>query len=212
MLPLTQHFRFVGACAIVLGTGACAGTLDDPARFETQALSDSGPANGDGGRAACPDTPDLFAKACSSAGCHGPVDKIQGLDLQSPNVASRLVGVRAMGGGLLIDPANPNQSVIYTKLTPTPPFGARMPSGEPALDDATVACVLSWVAEQNGSLSPNDGGGQAYPQDAAPDDASSGDATIDGGPDASVHDAAGAPDAAPDVHSDSSAHDAATNG
>jgi hypothetical protein len=207
MLPLTQRFRFVGACALVLGAGACAGTLDDPARFETQALSDSGLAGGDGGGAACPVIPDLFAQACSSAGCHGQVDKIQGLDLQSPNVASRLVGVRAMGGGLLLDPANPNQSVIYTKLTPTPPFGARMPSGKPALDDATVACVLSWVGEQNGSLSPNDGGGQAYPQDA-----SSGDVTMDGGTDASVHDAAGAHDAATDVHTDGSAHDAAING
>jgi hypothetical protein len=209
MARLTLRFGFVGACVLVLGSAACAGTLDDPARFDTQALSDSGLA--DGG-AACPDVPALFAQACSGAGCHGPTDPIQGLDLQSSDLASRLVNVHAMGGGLLIDPANPNKSVIYTKLIPTPPFGARMPSGKPALDDATVACVLSWVSAQSGSLASNDGGGQPYAPDAAPDDASSGGATMDGGIDASVRDAAVAHDAATDGHSDSAARDATTNG
>jgi hypothetical protein len=193
MLPLTQQLRFVGACALVLACEACAGTLDDPVRFETQALGDGGLMDGGG---ACPDIPnDLFVQTCSTAGCHGTVDKIQGLDLQSPNVAARLVNVRATGGGLLIDPVNPSQSVVYTKLTPTAPFGARMPAGKPALDDATVACVLLWVSENNGSAPSDDGGGQTYAPDAAPDDASPGNGTMDGGIEASDHDATIARDA-----------------
>lgn len=147
MLASTQRVWFAGAFALLLGSGACAGTLDDPARFETQAVSDGGVSDGgltDGG-GACRDIPTLFAQTCSTAGCHGTTDKVQGLDLQSSNVASRLVNVHAAGGGLLIDPTNPSQSVIYAKLTPTPPFGGRMPVGKP-LDSATIACVLSWVS------------------------------------------------------------------
>jgi hypothetical protein len=58
----------------------------------------------------------------------------------------RLSGKQAMGGsGLLIDPANASASVLYTKLTPTPPFGARMPLVGAPLSDADMACVLSWI-------------------------------------------------------------------
>ena len=58
----------------------------------------------------------------------------------------RLSGKKAMGGpGLLIDPTTPTASVLYTKLTPTPPFGARMPLVGAPLSDADIACVLSWI-------------------------------------------------------------------
>ena len=82
--------------------------------------------------------------------------KSQNLDLQSPGVAARLVGVAASGGGLLIDPTDPSQSVVYTKLTATPPFGSRMPLGMVPLDDAMLACVLSWVSQQMGSAGGDD--------------------------------------------------------
>jgi hypothetical protein len=148
MTRLTPKLCFLlGGCALVLGGVACAGTLDDPARFEPHAATDAGVS--EGAAAPCPDIPkDVFATTCSTAGCHGTVDRAQGLDLQSPNVASRLVNVHAMGGGVLVDPANANQSVIYTKVLSAPPFGGRMPIGKPPLDDATVACVLSWVSGQ----------------------------------------------------------------
>jgi hypothetical protein len=127
----------------------CPGSLDDPARF----LPDAGGSGADG--AACPDVPTtVFVPICATAGCHTAADKIQGLDLESPNPASRLVGACARGGGLLANPTNPSQSVVYTKLTITPPFGSRMPLGKPSLDDATTACVLAWISAQTGSASP----------------------------------------------------------
>jgi hypothetical protein len=132
--------------ALLLTGAGCPGSLDDPARF----LSGVG---GDG--SACPDIPTtVFVPICATAGCHTAADKIQGLDLQSPDAASRLVGACARGGGLLVDPANPSDSVVYTKLTFTPPFGSRMPLGKPPLDDATTACVLAWISAQNASTSP----------------------------------------------------------
>ena len=132
----------------------CPGTLDDPARF----LIDAEPAVGTDGNG-CPDIPDgVFRGTCTSAGCHSAADKTQGLDLESPGAASRLVGACAFGGGLLIDPGQPSRSVVYTKVTIAPPFGSRMPLGKPPLDSKTIACVLSWVSAQEGTASDCDAG------------------------------------------------------
>jgi hypothetical protein len=136
------RFAIVAAVAACVG---CPGSLEDPGRFTSANSS-------------CPDVPQaIFKQTCSAtAGCHSATDKQLGLDLQSANVASRLVGIKAMGGGgvdYLVDPTNPSKSVIYTKLTAFPPFGARMPFSETPLDDATIACVLQWITTQ-----VNDGG------------------------------------------------------
>ena len=48
-------------------------------------------------------------------------------------------------------------SVIYTKLTAFPPFGARMPFSETPLDDATIACVLQWITTQISDGGSGDG-------------------------------------------------------
>ncbi len=105
------------------------------------------PAAGDGA-VGCADVPrDVLAARCATSGCHSAADKSQGLDLESPNVAARLVGVAAGAGpGLLIDPSAPSRSVVYTKLSASPPYGARMPFARTVLDDETTACVLAWVA------------------------------------------------------------------
>ena len=77
---------------------------------------------------ACPDIPTMLAKSCGTSGCHDSTTQAEALDLVSPDVAARLVGVPASeGAGLLIDPGTPSDSVLYTKLLPNPPFGARMP-------------------------------------------------------------------------------------
>ncbi len=160
----------VGAWLACVG---CPGSLEDPGRF-----TDSG--------ASCPDVvQDVFVASCSIAGCHTSSTKTQGLDLESPDPASRLVGVAATEGtGLLIDPSNPANSVVYSKLGAVPPFGSRMPYGRPALPDATIACVLAWVTAQTEDGGAGDGASAAG-TDAAegadsttpPDDASGSDAS-----------------------------------
>ena len=92
----------------------------------------------------------MIAARCATSACHSAADKSQGLDLESPDLAARLVGVAATASGLLlIDPAAPQNSVVYTKLTATPPYGSRMPLARTALDDATIACLLAWVAKSS---------------------------------------------------------------
>jgi hypothetical protein len=145
-----------GSLALLLGAG-CAGSLSDPGAFAIAGSEDAGvtveagvgsDASEASAAPSCPDVPSLFVKSCGESGCHDAKTQAQGLDLVSPGVASRLVGVTTTEGtGLLIDPGAPSQSVVYTKLLASPPFGARMPTGAP-LDDATIACVLTWVTAQ----------------------------------------------------------------
>ena len=128
-----------------LGAG-CAGTLEDPERFASPTGGGVAPDGLPRDPTRCPDVAvTVFGARCVNAGCHNADDRTQGLDLQSPDVGTRLMGKRASGGaGFLIDPEGAAKSVLYRKLTKNPPFGARMPlSG--TLDDGTVACVLAWI-------------------------------------------------------------------
>jgi len=118
---------------VALLLAGCPGSLDDPGRFTTQ--SDT-----------CPDIPMVFAGSCGATGCHATQNPASGLDLDSAGIYGRLSGQKAKGGsGLLLDPASPDHSVLYEKLGTTPPFGARMPLSGATLDDATIACVLTWI-------------------------------------------------------------------
>jgi hypothetical protein len=141
----------------------CAGTLDDPGRFLDAADSDvteseasvavdaqlSG-ADEVTSSPTCGDAPEeIFLPNCTGTGCHNSQDKAQGLDLQSPNLATRLIGVPATEGpGLLIDPTTPSSSVLYAKVTAIPPFGARMPLGATPLSSQTISCVLAWITQE----------------------------------------------------------------
>ncbi len=166
LLPLAARpVVTAGALALLLSTAACPGTLPDAAAF-----LDPGDAGGavitpsdaaavaTEAAAACPDVPTLLAQTCGAVGCHDSTTRAEGLDLASADVASRLVGVPASeGAGLLIDPASPAKSVIYTKLLASPPFGARMPTVM-ALDQATILCVLEWVTAEVSGGTVADGG------------------------------------------------------
>ena len=145
--------------AAALAWAGCAGTLADPAAF-TDATGDSGAANigvDAPAAASCPDVPTLFIQSCGTSGCHDATTKAEGLDLWSPGVASRLVGVAAAEGvGLLIDPSTPSKSVVYTKLLTTPPFGARMPTGS--------SLEFAGLPQNCGDALPAGGGERSRPQ------------------------------------------------
>jgi hypothetical protein len=121
---------------LTLFVAGCWGSLD-PAQF--------------GVASACGDVPTtVFSARCASSSCHAAAWPAAGLDLQSPSPGTRLMNKPATGGaGLIIDAAHPNRSVLYLKLTPTPPFGNRMPLGG-MLDGSTIDCVGSWIAQQVG--------------------------------------------------------------
>lgn len=137
-------------CAGLLA--ACPGSLDkskfgDAAVAEDAAVADAG---------ACDPITTIFPTRCATIGCHDATAKQGGLDLASADVAARLVGVNATGGaGQLIDRSNPDRSVIYSKVTASPPFGARMPTAGP-LSDAEIECIHAWAARL--AAAPPDGG------------------------------------------------------
>lgn len=148
-------FLAVGALFSLL-TG-CPGTLDDKARFLVDAAAldaadaDAGAhADADADADACGDVPTrILVPSCGSNGCHSASAPQQGLDLVSPGVAARVVGVQAkVCPGTLADPDNPRGSLLYSKLAPRPPCGAQMPIAQPPLSSADAACVLAWIAGQ----------------------------------------------------------------
>ncbi len=142
----------VAALALLPG---CPGSLRDPERFN----------------APCPaDVPaQILVPSCAGASCHSATAHAAALDLESPGLPARLVGVHATGGdGLLVDPANPDGSVLVRKLTPTPPFGAQQPPGAP-LDPATVDCIRVWVRAIISGVGDGGTGGDLGPSgDLAP--------------------------------------------
>jgi hypothetical protein len=132
-------------CCLAVGAG-CAGALENPGDFSY--LQDAGALNPDGGSigGGCDPVTTIFVPSCATASCHSATTQQASLDLESPGLPARLLGKKCVGGpGFLIDPTNPDQSVIYTKVTATPPFNFQMPLGGSALDDDQVACIKSWV-------------------------------------------------------------------
>jgi len=136
------RFASSAACLALLG---CAGSLDNPERFENLANLDGGQVTppSDGG---CDPVIDIFPVGCATSACHSAQSQQGSLDLQSAGLPQRLVNQTAHGGpGLLIDKQNPAQSVILLKLMAPPPFGFQMPLGAPPLSPDEVACIQAWV-------------------------------------------------------------------
>ena len=138
----------VGASLALLGATGCPGKLHDKDRFLVDAAIPMGGDDADVG--GCGDVvARIFIPRCGGSNCHGPTAPQQGLDLESPGVAARVVGVAATScAALLADPADPASSFLYRKLAAKPPCGAQMPLAQLPLASADSACVLTWISEQ----------------------------------------------------------------
>jgi cytochrome c len=83
--------------------------------------------------------------------CHQPTDmnpigfEQTGLDLST--YQSLLRGGNNSHSTIVV-PGQPCSSVVWQKISPGPPFGARMPfSGPPFLSDAARQLISDWIAE-----------------------------------------------------------------
>lgn len=155
--------------AAVLALAGCPGTLDDKASFEAAAnagasgrvgaagsAGNAGSSAGnvsvaggspDAGTDPCDTLAKIIVPNCGDSGCHGSVATQMDLDLVSPGVASRIVGVPGTGCPItLADPTNPEGSLMYQKLLSPPPCGAQMPLARPALSSDDVTCIRNWIA------------------------------------------------------------------
>ena len=158
----------VGTVSIV--ASGCAGELTD-AQKETRdgapgiggnGGSGSGGSGGSGGSAGSgagsPEACMLaFTKQmnCGLVGCHGGSNASAQLVLtedalrQAKDSLVDKTNKGMMPGCMpgmhkLIDKAQPEKSLLYTKLTAQPPCGQRMPGGATA-SDAEMSCVLAWI-------------------------------------------------------------------
>lgn len=164
--------RVTLALAALLLAG-CPGAIDDAAPFVAARLDANGPAH-------CPDgvtATALFAQRCATSGCHDARTQLINLDLQSPGVASRLIGqsAAACGGRTLADPNDPDRSALLLKLRAAPPCGDRMPLGAPAFSAAEIACVRGWIlrrGEESDAGAVADASIAAAPDAGARDDLS----------------------------------------
>ena len=95
--------------------------------------------------AAC-DFKGLIQAKCGNAGCHGGPSAGSGLDLTSASLAMRVAtrkGAGACSSKLLVDKENPEQSVLYRKVSGID-CGSQMPLGGSLTADEQE-CVLSWI-------------------------------------------------------------------
>jgi hypothetical protein len=153
-----DRLRLVSVGLAALALTGCPGTLNDRAAFEVEGGTEAG--------STCADAPAVvFAPRCGLSTCHSASMSAAGLDLVSPDVYQRLVGKAPSGGpGLLIDPGgSPQKSVLYLKVTSSPPFGSQMPLTGTKLDATTLGCVASWIEARgsvDGSAPPNADSGE----------------------------------------------------
>jgi hypothetical protein len=157
------------AIGLLLIVAGCPGSLANPERFFVDAGLEAGPielppeAGPDDAASdvseTCPSdiVTGLFAPRCATAPCHSSIAQIGGLDLQTPDVGQRLRGAPSATNPALrvIDVADPEKSVLYLKVGPTPPFGNRMPIGG-VLSEVEQACVLAWIKSVVASGPPPD--------------------------------------------------------
>ena len=107
---------------------------------------------------ACGDITGLFEQHCGTASCHGGPSAGAGLDLTSPGLDARLVGVASFcDGRLLVDPEKPADSYLLEKLeSSAPQCGSMMPYGS-RLDADTLRCVQDWVTSRSAAADASPG-------------------------------------------------------
>jgi hypothetical protein len=138
------------------------GGIDDPQRF------------GDG--TYCPpdvDVATIFHDRCGGAICHGAgATPAGGLDLESPGLAERMVGVASeeCEGRLRIAPGDPSSSFLIEKLEgPEPGCGEQMPPVG-ALSPNEITCFRRWIVDLDsaGSMAHDAGASTGVIDEGAP--------------------------------------------
>jgi hypothetical protein len=90
----------------------------------------------------------LLAARCG--GCHNATSPAKGLDLRSPGLGVRTVGVASscQGRPYLVNGAGTPTGHLLDKIEgPIPGCGNQMPVGGPALSEQEKACVREWAAQ-----------------------------------------------------------------
>jgi hypothetical protein len=105
--------------------------------------------------AGCPDVPTkIFATACGTKMCHGNAQEpplgFTDLGHSTRDITERLLDLHGTLGekcadGKVIDTADPESSLLITKLDPTPACGLPMPFGVYQVSDTDRECIRRWT-------------------------------------------------------------------
>jgi len=105
---------------------------------------------GGGGTEEC----DAFAildRSCSGGSCHGAGTDI-GNFAESLEIAETFAGENPLPdsacadyNGTILNPDNPQQSLLVQKVNGAAPCGLDMPLAPPALTDDEVSCLVEWI-------------------------------------------------------------------
>lgn len=143
--------RLALCSALALLAAGCAGGIDDPTPF-IQARSAASSTGDAGSTPTCPNVEtDLLVARCGS--CHSATTKSGGLDLSSPSVSTRLVGIASTGcmGRMLVETADPSTGVLFEKLGSTPSCGSAMPPVGALLTAAELDCLKIFLHKATGT-------------------------------------------------------------
>lgn len=83
----------------------------------------------------------IVDKYCIS--CHGS-DNENPSDLYMDDFATMMKGGKH---GVPVVPGKPEESNLYLKLTPNPPFGKQMPRGHKKITPEAVQIIHDWIAQ-----------------------------------------------------------------
>lgn len=170
-------------CALVTALAGCPGSIDEEM---FRASREGGTPRDTGAAGACPPTVtdvqrDLIMARCATAGCHTTMDRLGGLDLESPGLGARLIDVRASSMGacsgrtLVTISGATVDGVFFGKLGDTATCGTRMPPGGSRLTAQEIECLKEYMRTL--ASTPSDGGSAmdaAAPRDSGTMDARSG--------------------------------------
>jgi hypothetical protein len=148
--PVRRPFSVLLAAALLpllaSALSGCPGTIEDSSRFQGRC------------RGQLDVQTEIFVARCSDSSCHDAQSPAAELDLISPNLERRLVGVRSTqcSTRLRIDRTEPERSYLLEKLEhDEQECGDRMPiAGDPLTRDE-IACVRQWV-ERTAAQSSDD--------------------------------------------------------
>jgi hypothetical protein len=124
---------------------------DAPVTGQDASTSGGGSEGGPPVLASCATGQDALALISNRCGaCHNAKNPLKNLDLVTPGVGARILGVKATCAGhvLLAGTADMPSGVFLDKLLgPVADCGERMPYGTPAFTDAEVSCVTAWAGQ-----------------------------------------------------------------
>lgn len=130
------------------GSGGSAGTASPPEVVDSAV-------GGSGGGTATPPSSScdgfaVLAANCGSSGCHGDGSNLENF-AASEKAARAFIDkpgtLACTGQGNVIDPDDPDGSLMILKLSADPPCGSSMPLGGVTLPKSDIDCIRSWMGD-----------------------------------------------------------------